>query len=144
MGEEKNEKQEKESGLQQKETEEMAVGSMAGDEDRAEVFQEKVQTGFGFGKTQENKEKGGTAPGCVSPQGDLNGDEEARVGEGERKREGEGTNGPQRKAKRRRINQGQVMSLHKALGGSRSSEEEEVDEEPLSIWKDGDTDRCPG
>merc|ERR1712130_655316 len=80
-GDEKNEKQEKESGLQQKETEEMEVGSMAGDEDRAEGFQEKVQTGFGFGKTQENKEKGGTAPGCVSPQGDLNGDEEARVRE---------------------------------------------------------------
>merc|ERR1712130_445210 len=91
--EEKNEKQEKESGLQQKEIEEKEVGSMAGDEDRAEVFQEKVQTGFGFGKTQENKEKGGTgAPGCVSPQGDLNGDEEARVREGEGKREGEGTN----------------------------------------------------
>ena len=134
--EEKNEKQEKESGLQQKEIEEMEVVSMAGDEDRAEVFQEKVQTGFGFGKTQENKEKGGTgAPECVSPQGDLNGDEEARLREGERKREGEGTNGPQRKAKRRRINRGQVMSLHKALGGSTSSEEEEVDEEPLSIWK---------
>ena len=134
--EEKNEKQEKESGLQQKEIEEMEVVSMAGDEDRAEVFQEKVQTGFGFGKTQENKEKGGTgAPECVSPQGDLNGDDEARLREGERKREGEGTNGPQRKAKRRRINRGQVMSLHKALGGSTSSEEEEVDEEPLSIWK---------
>ena len=142
----KNEKQGKEASQQQVEIEEM-VGSKA-EKARTEVFQEKVKTGIGFGKTQDNKEteremEGSDAPGIVTPQektpqGESSEDKEAQLTEGGTKRKGEGV--PQRKGqtKRRRMARGQVMSLHRALGGGTSSEEEdEVDEEPLSIWKGG-------
>ena len=87
--------------------------------------------------------EGSDAPGIVTPQektpqGDSSEVKEAQLTEGGTKRKGEGV--PQRKGqtKRRRMARGQVMSLHRALGGGTSSEEEdEVDEEPLSIWKGG-------
>merc|ERR1712013_29192 len=70
--------------------------------------------------------------------------EEANLAETAAKKKTEVASSPRSsKKKKRRITRGQVMSLHKALGGNTSSEEDEVDEQPLSIWKDGDIDRCP-
>jgi len=143
---EKNEKEEKEASQQQEEIGDMDRSKE--EKDRTEESPGKAQTGLGFGTTEDNKEKememeGSDAQGQVLPEGDLSEDEEAQQIEGHTKRKGESFLHQKGQNKMRRMTRGEVMSLHKALGGSTSSEEEELEEEPLSIWKDGDIDRCP-
>jgi len=149
---EEKEKNEEEARSQQEENIENIEGSKE-EKDRTEESLGKTQTELGFGKTQDNKEKeremeGSDAreqdtPQEKTPQEDWSEDEEAQRTEGYTKRKGEGVPHRKGQSKRRRMTRGQVMSLHKALGGATSSEEEEFEEEPLSIWKDGDIDRCP-
>ena len=79
--------------------------------------------------------EGSDARGQITSQGVFSEDEEAQRTAGHTKRKGEGVPHRKGQSKRRRMTRGEVMSLHKALGGSTSSEEEELEEEPLSIWK---------
>jgi len=100
-------------------------------------------------KEKEKEVVEGTVVGQLRPERNSveqnsNEGEEANLAESAAKKKREVASSPRSsKKKKRRITRGQVMSLHKALGGNTSSEEDEVDEQPLSIWKDGDIDRCP-
>jgi len=147
--EKKSPHEEKEGGQQQ---EEIDIEESKEEKDQTEKSQETTQSGLGFGKTEDNEKeremKVSDAQGQVAPQEkilqeDSSEDEGAQRTEGHPKRKGEGVPHRKGQSKRKRMTRGQVMSLHKALGGATSSEEEELEEEPLSIWKDGDIDRCP-
>ena len=132
-----NEEEQKGKDKETKKKESQQQENNEKDEDREE---EDVGETKDTGKTPdditegERMTTGGDAPAQDIPQQkDSSKDEDIQP----TKRIGGDIRERNRPTKRRRIVESQVMSLHKALGGESASEEDEVEEEPLSIWKGG-------